>query len=320
MRFHLDRTLSVPLAVQLTGQIEYALTCGDLLPGQRLPTVRDLADELGVSPMTVSSVYRTLQSKGLVVSRVGDGTYVSDRFGAPTELAAREEILERAIDHLLRVARTHDVTTAELIQRLQVRQARVDREAMRFLFVGVFATATQAYADQACAALGPGNTVDAATIEELGRHATPIPVEGYDAILTIGYRVAEVESMVAGAAPVIAVPFLPSEETRTRLARLQPGSQLLAIATFPQFVGVLNASLARYAPHTEVTASGTADTIDLDHVLGRFDAVIYATGSEHIVSRVPKGVPAIEYRHVPDERLLARLTRAVVVGLRTVVG
>ena len=57
MEFSVDRDLPVPLGVQLRGLIEYGIACGELVPGDRLPSVRELADPLGVAPMTVSQVY-----------------------------------------------------------------------------------------------------------------------------------------------------------------------------------------------------------------------------------------------------------------------
>jgi DNA-binding transcriptional regulator YhcF (GntR family) len=305
MRFHLDRTLPVPVAVQLSGQIEYAVACGELAPGQRLPTVRDLAAELAVSPVTVSAVYRSLSRKGLVVARVGDGTYVSDDLAGHGEREMREAALDRALDQLLRVVHTHGVPAAELLHRLQLRQALAESRALRVLFVGVFEAATRAYADHAATALGPGDTVDAVTLDELRRGTAPLPLATYDAVLTIGYHVAEVEILVAGAAPVAAVPFVPSEETRTRLARLQPGDRVLVIATYRQFLGVLKASVVRYAPHAQVVAAETAAAVDLPRLLGRIDAVVYATGSESITHGLPRGLRAFEYRHVPDIRNVA---------------
>ncbi|TXK17002.1 PLP-dependent aminotransferase family protein [Homoserinibacter sp. GY 40078] len=52
------------------------ITAGDLAPGDRLPTVRQLAAELGVSPATVSHAWQTLNSAGLITSRGRSGSFV----------------------------------------------------------------------------------------------------------------------------------------------------------------------------------------------------------------------------------------------------
>ena len=52
------------------------ITTGDLAPGDRLPTVRELASDLGVSPATVSHAWQTLASTGLIMSRGRSGSFV----------------------------------------------------------------------------------------------------------------------------------------------------------------------------------------------------------------------------------------------------
>lgn len=72
--------------MQLCDALEAAIGAGELPPGERLPSERDLADQLGVSRTTVINAYGELQSRGLVRGHVGRGTFVQaspDRSGAP---------------------------------------------------------------------------------------------------------------------------------------------------------------------------------------------------------------------------------------------
>ncbi|MEO7896288.1 MAG: aminotransferase class I/II-fold pyridoxal phosphate-dependent enzyme, partial [Pseudolysinimonas sp.] len=55
------------------------ITTGDLAPGDRLPTVRELASDLGVSPATVSHAWQTLASTGLITSRGRSGSFVRSK-------------------------------------------------------------------------------------------------------------------------------------------------------------------------------------------------------------------------------------------------
>jgi len=66
-----------PLFDQLRTQIIEAIRAGTLPPGARLPTVRELAGELGLAVNTVARAYRELESAGLVHSRVRHGTVVA---------------------------------------------------------------------------------------------------------------------------------------------------------------------------------------------------------------------------------------------------
>lgn len=82
----IDRTDKTPLYLQLCGALEQAIGDGRLVPGERLPSERDLAGLLGISRTTAVNAYRELEARGLVRGFVGRGTYVSagpDASGAP---------------------------------------------------------------------------------------------------------------------------------------------------------------------------------------------------------------------------------------------
>ena len=90
-----DRGIRTPLGAQLAGRIRTAVEDGTLVPGDRLPSVRELADIAGVNVNTVRSVYARLESEGRVSSEQGRGTFVTAR--APTGGAATRQELHRQI-------------------------------------------------------------------------------------------------------------------------------------------------------------------------------------------------------------------------------
>ncbi len=73
-----DHESSVPPFEQLRQQIAERVLSGELRPGDRLPTVRRLADELSLAPNTVARTYRELESDGMLEGRGRAGTFVSD--------------------------------------------------------------------------------------------------------------------------------------------------------------------------------------------------------------------------------------------------
>src|SRR5918998_5258120 len=73
-----DPRSGVPIYVQIVDQVCHALDVGGLRPGERLPTVRQLAGELAIAPNTIVKAYNELQRRGLVVSRPGVGTVVAE--------------------------------------------------------------------------------------------------------------------------------------------------------------------------------------------------------------------------------------------------
>ena len=66
-----------PLVEQIHDQIHGLITTGLLPADQRLPSVRQLAGDLGVAPGTVAKAYKSLENEGLLVTRIGSGTRVS---------------------------------------------------------------------------------------------------------------------------------------------------------------------------------------------------------------------------------------------------
>lgn len=66
-----------PLYEQAADHVAGQIERGELAPGQKLPAERDLADEWGIGYQTVRRAMRELRERGLVVSRVGKGTFVT---------------------------------------------------------------------------------------------------------------------------------------------------------------------------------------------------------------------------------------------------
>ena len=121
--FDVDVRSGVPLYVQLVEQVRRGVETGVLSGGDRLPTVRALAGELGVAPNTVVKAYGELQRAGLVDSRPGVGTVVSDTVGESAR-EARIEALYGRLAALVRDAVGLGVSEDDLWER-------VDREFER---------------------------------------------------------------------------------------------------------------------------------------------------------------------------------------------
>lgn len=82
-----DPASHVPPFEQVRSQLEQLVDAGTLPPGHRLPTVRRMADDLGLAVNTVARAYRELEQAGIVVTRGRHGTFVAVR-GADVEREA----------------------------------------------------------------------------------------------------------------------------------------------------------------------------------------------------------------------------------------
>ncbi|HEY7596371.1 MAG TPA: GntR family transcriptional regulator [Actinophytocola sp.] len=79
--FRLDRSSGVATYLQLVHQVKHALRLGVLRPGDRLPTAKEVVDQLAINPNTVLKAYRELEREGLVAGRPGLGTFVQRSLG-----------------------------------------------------------------------------------------------------------------------------------------------------------------------------------------------------------------------------------------------
>ncbi|MBC7342586.1 MAG: GntR family transcriptional regulator [Clostridia bacterium] len=75
--FRIDPDKNVPLYQQVTQEIKKAIRSGALEPGERLPTVRQLASELAINPNTVARAYLELERDGWITTARGAGTFVT---------------------------------------------------------------------------------------------------------------------------------------------------------------------------------------------------------------------------------------------------
>jgi GntR family transcriptional regulator len=93
-----DRSGGVPLGAQLAARIREAVQQGALGTGDRLPSVRELAEAAGVNVNTARAVYTRLESEGLVRSEHGRGTFVAA--GPPRDETTTRRELRRQIARL----------------------------------------------------------------------------------------------------------------------------------------------------------------------------------------------------------------------------
>ncbi len=77
MLFRPNPSLGVPIYLQLMEQVKHAIETGALKPGEQLPGIRPLAEELVMNPNTVAKAYRELEHEGVIELRHGAGAFVS---------------------------------------------------------------------------------------------------------------------------------------------------------------------------------------------------------------------------------------------------
>ncbi|MCA9230663.1 MAG: GntR family transcriptional regulator [Planctomycetales bacterium] len=120
MQFQCDTTSRTPIYRQLIDQARTAVARGQLRPGDRLPSVRQLSRELVVNPNTVARAYTELEREGVLVTQQGRGAFVAEPQQDLTKKARRKQLLEK-LDELFVEAVHLGFSADELLAMVQDR-------------------------------------------------------------------------------------------------------------------------------------------------------------------------------------------------------
>ena len=99
---------------------------GRLRPGQELPPIRALAEKLVINPNTVVRAYNELQREGVIESRHGSGTYVTEHIDRPASASSAQQLVSK-VDSLLTDAAHLNVKLGEVVDLLNDRHVLLQK-------------------------------------------------------------------------------------------------------------------------------------------------------------------------------------------------
>ena len=112
---HLDYRDLRPIYAQITDGFKEQISVGVLQPGDRLPSVRELAAELTINPNTIQRSYRQLEMEGWIVTVPGKGCFVcSDQRPAEAEKKRLLGALDECVEHLMAFGISRDAIIAHI--------------------------------------------------------------------------------------------------------------------------------------------------------------------------------------------------------------
>src|SRR5262249_40229120 len=132
MRFNVNFKTGKPVYLQIVDQVKAAAASGAVQPGDSLPSIRPLAEELRVNRNTVAKAYAELESQGVVETIAGKGAFVSGN-GSPLKKSVRLDLLAHQLDesaihaHHLQVSKADFLRLAE--ERFEAFALRRERAA-----------------------------------------------------------------------------------------------------------------------------------------------------------------------------------------------
>ena len=128
--FSPNPSLGVPIYLQLMEQVKHAIETGALRPGDQLPGIRPLAEELVINVNTIAKAYRELEHEGILELRHGSGAFVSPNRRAvklAVNVRAAQSLVARLVDRL----RAQGVSEDEMRRLFEAELANVARKGGR---------------------------------------------------------------------------------------------------------------------------------------------------------------------------------------------
>lgn len=115
MDFHIAPNAPTPIYRQIVEQVQRWVASGQLEPGVELPSVRALALQHAINPMTVSKAYSLLEAEGLLERRRGLGMVVAERTAGDTSQRSKLELLQPALRAAVQAARQLGMSDAQAL-------------------------------------------------------------------------------------------------------------------------------------------------------------------------------------------------------------
>lgn len=120
LSLHIFPTSGTPIYKQIVEQIQRLIVGGQILAHDQLPSVRNLAEQLEINPMTVSKAYNALEKMGLLQRNPGIGMTVMESPQGETSVEQRLARLEPSLRNVMSEARQLGIQDHELIAHLQL--------------------------------------------------------------------------------------------------------------------------------------------------------------------------------------------------------
>lgn len=118
MQFEIDTKTGVPFYRQIINQVKLGIMTGTLKPGDKLPTIRSLAIQLKINPNTIAKAYNEMELSGIVITQVGNGTFIAKQKIERNEEKRRQQLAE-ICERILAAGKQLGFSKEEIIKILQ---------------------------------------------------------------------------------------------------------------------------------------------------------------------------------------------------------
>ena len=291
----------LPIHLQIRHCLEYAIGFGQLTPGTRLPSVRELAIELAVAPNTVARAYQELQEGGLLVTQPGRGTFVS----MLTEGESPTKVTGSALQNILQPA----IASAQAIgfSRSEIMEAVGELLAENRIAVG-FVGINQLVVDKWSAILEQefddlGIQVTSLTLDEVRQNPAEAlrKLQSATRVFTLITTYAEVRSLLHPHDKKISALLSElSSATHQKLANL-PRTGLIGLVCRDFYVSSLLGIISVYVDPERARRVSPDDENELRALIEEAEIVVHTlAAAEQVIPLVKSETKLVELEFVPN--------------------
>lgn len=119
MKIKIDPRSEIPIYLQIVEQVSDQISIGTLNPGDQLPTVRLVAQDLRINFNTVSRAYRILDEAGIISTQQGRGTYILEKVSADSAELIRAELIDDIVETYISKTAKLGLSTNEAIDLIK---------------------------------------------------------------------------------------------------------------------------------------------------------------------------------------------------------
>ncbi|MCW5850263.1 MAG: GntR family transcriptional regulator [Anaerolineae bacterium] len=286
-------------AADIARLVESRILSGEYTAGAQLPTVRELAQELGVNKNTVVRAYQSLERDGYLDVTQGRGAFVRPRDGAVAGvLSAR---WQAQVDSLVREAQTRGVTRAVVGQELGRSVERVyGRSRLRVAFVEDNTQDTDEMGAQLSVMVG--HALEGVLLARVLEEPEQVAAD-FDLVTTTFYHLAEVSRAMKGTPreKVIGVNAQPSHESLLRIARLEV-MMIGLVCEFETTIHNLLHTVHTYHPSATLLPTLVEDRGRLRSVMDKADALVVTRACLERVLALQPTMPVISIYYTIDQQ------------------
>lgn len=280
LNFRIDTGLDIPIYQQVVDTIRFAAGKGTIQPGQKLPTVQQLSQSLGIARGTIKRAYDELERMGLIEKVQGRGTFLRREQEAS---GSRKERAMAAINNLFRQLEDMGLSNTEIhvFVDLRLRQLAEQEVAVRVAVIECNHENLSYMSEQLRHI--PGVDLYSYILESIENYPYKLE-EDFDLVVTTASHAEYISSILPPKTRIARVALRPSTMFFHEVIKLKPGKHLGIIGYSQRFAGLLYTTCQTYAEELVLSKPLVfSPELDLDAYLQELDVVLVPKGYEKLL-------------------------------------